>query len=302
MDLLNRTLRLSVSFVALAGLWACQSEEPAEPTPVVAEKAAPVVDEKPAADPVAAAPEGAPEQPASDEPGALTAFADVDESEGSVPLTVQLDVDIIPNTGNPPFTYVWDFGDATEFAREKAPTHTYEVPGSFRATVIVTDSKGETDQDYYDITVEPAPVAAAPKAEGQADGAEGQAESDEPKALTAFADVDESDGDVPLSVQLDVDIIPGTGTPPFTYLWDFGDATEFSTEKAPKHTYEVPGSFRASVIVTDSKGETDQDYYDITASEPMGEGAVSAQQLLEMLPEDQQQRIREALGQSPAAE
>lgn len=296
MDLLNRTLRLSVSIVALAGLWACESEEPAQPVPVEAEQAAPVVDEKPAPEPVAAAPEAAPEKPTSDEPGALTAFADVDESEGSVPLTVQLDVDIIPGTGNPPFTYVWDFGDATEFANEKAPQHTYEVPGSFRATVIVTDSKGETDQDYYDITVQPAPAAAAPKAEGDAD-------SEEAGALTAFADVDESDGDVPLTVQLDVDVIPGTGTPPFTYVWDFGDATEFSTEKAPKHTYEVPGSFRASVIVTDSKGNTDQDYYDISASEPMAEGAVTAEQLLQMLPADQQQRIRKALdGQVPAAE
>ncbi len=106
----------------------------------------------------------------------------------------------------------------------------------------------------------------------------------EPGALTVFADVDESVGDVPLAVQLDVDVIDGTGHPPFTYIWDFGDATAFSKEKAPKHTYEIPGSFRASVIVTDSKGETDQDYFDISADEAAEEGGVTAEQLMEMMP------------------
>lgn len=108
--------------------------------------------------------------------------------------------------------------------------------------------------------------------------------NDEPGALTAFADVDESIGDVPHTVQLDVDVIDGTGNPPFTYIWDFGDATEFSKEKAPKHTYKIPGSFRASVIVTDSKGEIDQDYFDISVNEPVAEGDITAEQLMEMMP------------------
>lgn len=109
-------------------------------------------------------------------------------------------------------------------------------------------------------------------------------EGHEPGALTAFADADESDGEAPLTVQLDVDIIDGTGYPPFKFIWDFGDATEFSREKAPKHVYKIPGSFRASVIVTDSKGEIDQDFYDITVDEPDEPGAVTAEQLMQMMP------------------
>jgi len=106
----------------------------------------------------------------------------------------------------------------------------------------------------------------------------------EPGALTAFADVDESIGDVPHTVKLDVDVIDGTGNPPFTYVWDFGDATEFSTEKAPTHTYKIPGSFRASVIVTDAKGEIDQDYFDISVNESLPPGAITPEQLMEMMP------------------
>lgn len=92
-------------------------------------------------------------EPTSDEPGFLTAFADADEVVGGVPHTVKLDVDVVEGTGHPPFKFRWDFGDATEFSDEKAPTHVYKIPGSFRASVIVTDSKGGTDQDYVDVTV-----------------------------------------------------------------------------------------------------------------------------------------------------
>jgi hypothetical protein len=137
------------------------------------------------------------------------------------------------------------------------------------------------------------PPAAPPAAEKAAPAApkpamaispDGPGPGDEPGLLTAFVDADESIGDVPLTVQLNVDIIDNTGNPPFTFIWDFGDATEFSTDKAPKHVYKVPGSFRASVIVTDSKGEKDQDYVDISVNEPLPEGAITAEQLMEIIP------------------
>ncbi|MDG2307346.1 MAG: PKD domain-containing protein [Candidatus Binatia bacterium] len=120
--------------------------------------------------------------------------------------------------------------------------------------------------------------AAAAEPAQAADGAA------EPGALTAFADADESSGETPHSVRLDVDVIPGTGHPPFTYIWDFGDATKFSTAKSPVHTYIIPGSFRASVIVTDSKGEIDQDFSDISVDEGEEPGGVTAEQLMRMMP------------------
>lgn len=153
----NSILLSALTIVALGGLYACASEDQPSPQPAAAPAAAkapaaaeaPAQAEEPAADPSAsaAAPAG------NAEPGVLTAFADVDESIGEVPHTVKLDVDVIDGTGHPPFTYIWDFGDATEFSTDKAPSHTYKIPGSFRASVIVTDSKGEIDQDYFDISV-----------------------------------------------------------------------------------------------------------------------------------------------------
>lgn len=153
-----RTLTISLcGALALAG---CSREEPASPPPAPA--AAPAA-AKPA--PVAAAqPAEAPAKPGADdprlhdnptaeEPGSLTAFVDADETLGDAPLTVKLTVDVIPNTGVPPYTFIWDFGDATEFSSEQSPTHTYKIPGNFRASVIIKDSKGEYDQDYIDISV-----------------------------------------------------------------------------------------------------------------------------------------------------
>jgi hypothetical protein len=124
--------------------------------------------------------------------------------------------------------------------------------------------------------------------------------SDEPGFLTAFADADEVVGGVPHTVKLDVDVVEGTGHPPFKFLWDFGDATEFSDEKAPTHVYKIPGSFRASVIVTDSKGGTDQDYVDVTVNEDF-EYAVSPDQLREAIPVEKLQKQAEAAKAAAAA-
>ena len=98
-------------------------------------------------------------------------------------------------------------------------------------------------------------------------------------ALTVFADGDETMGAIPLGVQLDVEVLPGTGVPPYRYHWDFGDGTTFSDQQNPSHVYRVPGSFRASVIVIDGREEVDQDYVDVTVYEVVGEGDVTAREL-----------------------
>lgn len=153
---------LTLSLCAALALAACSREEPAPPAaapaaPAAAKPVAPAAAAAPAAD--APAPKIAAndprlhENPTAEEPGSLTGFVDADETIGNAPLTVKLTVDVIPNTGVPPYTYIWDFGDATEFSTEQSPTHVYKIPGNFRASVLIKDSKGEYDQDYIDIAV-----------------------------------------------------------------------------------------------------------------------------------------------------
>lgn len=149
---------LTISLCAALALAGCSHEEPVPPpAPAAAAKpAVPGAAAQPAADAPAKVAGNDPrlhENPTAEEPGSLTGFVDADETIGNAPLTVKLTVDVIPNTGVPPFTYTWDFGDATEFSNEQSPTHVYKIPGNFRASVIIKDSKGEYDQDYIDVSV-----------------------------------------------------------------------------------------------------------------------------------------------------
>jgi hypothetical protein len=141
------------SILLLGSVAGCSREEPELPgEPIVVRKqAAPAGG---TGEPIQPLQKAAPEPEVKDTgPGALTAFADVDESVGTVPHKVKVNVDVIEHTGEPPYTYTWDFGDATAFSNDKSPTHVYEVPGEFRASVLVRDKNGQVEQDYIDVSV-----------------------------------------------------------------------------------------------------------------------------------------------------
>jgi len=60
-------------------------------------------------------------------------------------------------SGNPPYDYSYDFGDAT-FSSESEPVHTYTSAGNYTASVTVTDSQGRSVSSSLEIIVEEAPV------------------------------------------------------------------------------------------------------------------------------------------------
>jgi hypothetical protein len=75
--------------------------------------------------------------------------------------------------------------------------------------------------------------------------------------LTVEALRDVSGGTAPLEVNFTA--TPTGGVGPYTYLWDFGDGSPTSTTQNPTHIYTTPGSFVASVTVTDACGRTASD-------------------------------------------
>jgi PKD repeat protein len=91
------------------------------------------------------------------------------------PLRAQLNLDStdIPAThrfeadahgGTPPYTYHWDFGDGQE-ANVQNTRHTYENPGTYTATLTVTDATGQTASDSTEVIVQPeAPTTGEPTA------------------------------------------------------------------------------------------------------------------------------------------
>ncbi|MEU5942753.1 ThuA domain-containing protein [Micromonospora sp. NPDC047548] len=60
---------------------------------------------------------------------------------GTAPVTVAFDGTATDAEGDTPLTYAWDFGDGGTATTLDA-THTYPVPGTFTATLTVTDKRG----------------------------------------------------------------------------------------------------------------------------------------------------------------
>ena len=129
-------------------------------------------------------------------------------------------------------TYLWTFtGGATSTLAN--PTYNFTTAGAKTATLRVTDPFGKFDENTVSITVNnnQNPVAVA-------NGSPGSGLED----LTVnFSSVGTADPDDAL------------GT--LTYAWNFGDPTSgganVSTSANPSHTYATPGTYTATLTVTD---------------------------------------------------
>jgi len=62
------------------------------------------------------------------------------------------------STGGP-FTYQWNFGDASALGTIQNPTHTYSTAGTYTTSLIVTNTGNCKDTLAYPLTVDPPPIA-----------------------------------------------------------------------------------------------------------------------------------------------
>jgi PKD repeat protein len=139
-----------------------------------------------------------------------------------------------------PTQRLWDWGDGYTSTLQH-PTHTYQVPGVYTVTLTVTNAGGsDTLRKPYYITVTAAAITAP---------------------VAGFYGSPLS-GTAPLTVYL-------TDTSLYTptqWLWDFGDSYT-STLQHPTHTYQVPGVYTVTLIVTNAGGsDTLYKPYYITAT------------------------------------
>jgi chitodextrinase len=176
----------------------------------------------------------------------LTVVANWDSTNGdTAPATYRMIAET-GLSGTPPYTYHWDFGDGQQETREDSePRHTYENPGNYTATVTVTDATGQTASDTTQVTVRPPPTN---------DTGGGVT----PEPLRAQLNLDSTD--IPATYSLESN--GNGGTPPYTYHWDFGDGQEANVQNT-RHTYENPGTYTATLTVTDATGETASDSVEV---------------------------------------
>lgn len=157
----------------------------------------------------------------------LSASATAQPLSGTVPLHVTFTG--FAAGGSAPYAFTWDFGDGSPLATGPTPEHTFTAPGTYTATLQVTDSASST--------------ATAP-----------------PLTLTALAPLSASASGSPLLGVAPVLVAftggAAGGSPPYTYLWNFGDGSQASTDISPSHAYTQAGDFSARLTVTDSAART----------------------------------------------
>ncbi|WNJ18160.1 PKD domain-containing protein [Pontibacter sp. G13] len=164
----------------------------------------------------------------------ITVFADpqpdftVNQTSGCAPLTVTFS----DNTtiGDAPIdSYLWDFGDGN-VSNDPNPTHTYQFPGSFDITLVVTDTNGCSNSFIQNdlVTTTQAP--------------NGSIAWSSPQSCQ-----------IPYSVNFTSSVTPA-GT--YGYEWDFGDGGT-STQPNPGHTYTAAGIYTVSLIISDPGGCAD---------------------------------------------
>ncbi len=150
----------------------------------------------------------------------------VDLTRGVVPLTVQFD-----SSGSTDDGFIvsraWDFGDGAS-SQEIAPKHTFLLTGEFDVTLTLTDDEGATSTRTRTITVTDAPVPII--------------SVDRTIAASAPATIV---FDATASFDPDGEIVE--------YEWNFGDGSREFLDQV-NHQYASPGSYRATLTVTDDNG------------------------------------------------
>ena len=160
--------------------------------------------------------------------------ADVSPTSGPASLAVEFD-----GTGSSDewgiASYSWDIDSIDGIQPDLSgpvPTHTYETPGTYVATLTVEDNSGHTG----DATTVPIAVGN--------------------NLPTASAAADPNAGPAPLPVQFQGNGQDPDGGP-VTFAWDFGNGVGTSSQQNPAYTYPAGtalGSYEAQLVVTDDEG------------------------------------------------
>ena len=156
-----------------------------------------------------------------------------DTVSGTAPLQVNFDGSASADVDGTIASYAWNFGNGQNGTGVTPPAATYTFPGTYVATLTVTDNKGATGTASQTITVNPPP---------------NQSPSG---SITASV----TTGSAPLLVQLSS---AGSVDPDGAvtgYAWNFGNGGTSSSPN-PSAIYNSPGVFTVQLTVTDNQGAT----------------------------------------------
>ena len=164
-------------------------------------------------------------------PAAPVAIITPETFSGDAPLTVSFD----GSSSTSAVSYAWNFGDGAT-ANSSQTNHTFTSAGTFTTTLTVTNALGQTHSTITTVTVN-----------------EVVAENTPPSAVISSST---AIGEAPLSISFDGSGSYDTEGPISSYLWNFGDGSQPTTEARVTYKYTVAGTYSASLTVTDNQGAT----------------------------------------------
>jgi cellulose 1,4-beta-cellobiosidase len=155
----------------------------------------------------------------------VSVSAHADPTSGGAPLTVNFSSEVSDApTG---VQYRWDFGDHSEPSGRLKVQHTYASAGDYTATFSVTGQGVSESQDVrIKVTKE---------------------------GFDLDVNADPDIGTAPLNVEF-IAMPDGDLPQPVSFQWDFGDGDRDVSNPA-HHTYQEPGQYTASVLVTNGLGQ-----------------------------------------------
>ena len=163
-----------------------------------------------------------------------TAVISSSTTMGNAPLTVSFDGSKSYDTEGQISSCRWNFGDGTS-GHGTTAGHTYKTPGSFTATLTVTDNGGATNTTTTPVII--------------------TEQTEENLAPTANMTTTAANGTAPLEVTFDGSTSTDPEESQLTYSWNFGDGTN-AQGSSVTHTYTNSGTFTATLTVSDDLGET----------------------------------------------
>jgi len=146
-------------------------------------------------------------------------------TSGCAPLTTTF-TDLSSSSNTNIVSRQWDFGNGN-FSNLSNPTHTYNTPGNYNVSLMLTNSNGcsasSTQTNFINI-------------------------SDRP--IVNFTNSNPINCGAPYSVSF---INGSTGVGGLSFIWRFGDGTS-STQINPTHIYNTSGNYTVKLIVTNALG------------------------------------------------
>lgn len=136
------------------------------------------------------------------------------------------------NPGNVPSTFVWDFGDMSNWSGENV-SHQYTTAGTYTVTLNVTDYDGQSSE-VIKVSIIIVSVDYLPFSDFYIEG--------EPSTVYA--------GDSYMFIFSGIE-----GDDPNTYQWNFGDGSKNRTTQDARHVFDNDGTYVVTLTVTDKDGQ-----------------------------------------------